>query len=258
MIGGCCSFVAMTAAGDQHSVSAPKPLRQHHFRPPPGSARLLLIRHGESEPVLAGVAVDLLDGQGDPGLAPLGEAQAQRVARRLRQVDLDAVYVSGFRRTVQSAAPLLADCAMSAVEVRELREVHLGEWEGGVYRQKVASGDALAVELFSRQRWDVIPGAERDEDFAERVQRALQKIGDAHADGTVAIFTHAGTIGQALSLATGSEPFAFIGADNGSISELVVWGKRWFVRRFNDTAHLEDLAELAPPSSGWPEQAARR
>ena len=35
-----------------------------------------------------------------------------------------------------------------------------------------------------------------------------------------------------------SRPFAFIGADNGSISEIVVHGDRLMVRRFNDAAHL--------------------
>ena len=45
-------------------------------------------------------------------------------------------------------------------------------------------------------------------------------------------------IGQALALASGSRPFAFLSADNGSISRLLVIGQRWIVRGFNDTAHL--------------------
>ena len=36
--------------------------------------------------------------------------------------------------------------------------------------------------------------------------------------------------------------FAFVGADNASISELVVHDGRQVLRRFNDTAHLD-----APP-----------
>ena len=38
-------------------------------------------------------------------------------------------------------------------------------------------------------------------------------------------------------------PFAFVTADNGSISRIVVSGNRWIIRGFNDTAHLE-----APPT----------
>ncbi len=169
-----------------------------------------------------------------------------------------AIYLSGFRRAAETAAPLIESLDIEPHIDPDLREVCLGDWEGGIYRQKVAEGDPLAVELFSRQRWDVIPGAEADEAFSERVSAAIQRIADAHPDQTVAVFTHAGTIGQALSIATRAEPFSFIGADNGSISELVVWGKRWFVRSFNDTAHLGDLEDQLPQEPGWPEQSARR
>lgn len=53
------------------------------------------------------------------------------------------------------------------------------------------------------------------------------------------VVVHGGVIGAIMAMATGAENFAFIGADNASISELVVLGDRWLVRRFNDTAHLD-------------------
>ncbi|MBV8959175.1 MAG: histidine phosphatase family protein, partial [Actinobacteria bacterium] len=40
--------------------------------------------------------------------------------------------------------------------------------------------------------------------------------------------------------------FAFTGADNASISQLVVHDARWIVRRFNDTAHLTSRLSTAP------------
>jgi probable phosphoglycerate mutase len=53
------------------------------------------------------------------------------------------------------------------------------------------------------------------------------------------VFTHGGVIGQALALATGSRPFAFNAADNASVSRVVVTADRWYVRTFNDSAHLD-------------------
>jgi probable phosphoglycerate mutase len=61
-------------------------------------------------------------------------------------------------------------------------------------------------------------------------------------DQRVVVFAHGGVIGEVLAHATGSEPFTFAGADNGSVSQIVVTGQRWIVRRFNDTAHLEDVS----------------
>ena len=53
------------------------------------------------------------------------------------------------------------------------------------------------------------------------------------------MFTHGGVIGEVFAQASRSvERFAFLGADNGSISHLVLHGDHWIVRRFNDTAHL--------------------
>ena len=46
----------------------------------------------------------------------------------------------------------------------------------------------------------------------------------------------------------GSEPFAFIAADNASLTHVVVTGERWIVRRFNDTGHLRtDLDRPVAP-----------
>ena len=54
------------------------------------------------------------------------------------------------------------------------------------------------------------------------------------------VVVHGGVIGQLLADTVGVQGFTFAGADNTSISELVVDAKgRWWLRRFNDTAHLD-------------------
>ena len=72
-------------------------------------------------------------------------------------------------------------------------------------------------------------------------------ISTAHPDQRVVVVSHGGVIGELVRAACdGGRPFAFVGADNGSISHLVATGDRWIVRRFNDTAHLEDIVDLDP------------
>ena len=60
--------------------------RQTRFRRPPGSTELLLVRHGESEPMIPGRPFPRVDGHGDPALAPEGERQAELLADRLAPV----------------------------------------------------------------------------------------------------------------------------------------------------------------------------
>jgi probable phosphoglycerate mutase len=226
---------------------AEKEYRQARFRKPPGATEILLVRHGESEPMVVGRPFPLVGGHGDPALAPDGEAQAERVADRLVSQRIDAIYVTTLRRTAQTAAPLAARLGLTPIVEPDLREVYLGEWEGELFRQRVAEGHPIALRMSAEERWDVIPGGEPKDAFLARVRGALERIAAAHADQRVAVFTHGGVIGQLLAHAVGTERgFAFVGADNGSISQLVLHGDRWILRRFNDTAHLTDGMDLDP------------
>ena len=228
----------------------PTEFRQTPYAPPPGATELLLVRHGASEPIRPGERFPIVDGHGDPALAPEGHEQAEAVARRLAVEKIDAVYTSGLRRTVQTAAPLAARLGLEPVVSPGLREVRLGEWEGGLFRQKVHENGPVAQRMWAEERWDVIPGAETNEALAARVTASLDEIVTAHAGGRVAVFVHGGVIAAALAQATSSRPFAFIGADNGSVSHLLVVEGSWVLRRFNDTAHLDPelTARSAPPA----------
>ena len=227
-----------------------KPIRQARFRRPPGATELFLVRHGESEPAVPDRPFPLVDGHGDPALAPEGHEQAAAVGRRLALEKIDAIYSTGLRRTEQTAEPLATALGLEPQVAPGLREVRLGEWEGGLFRQKVAENGPVARRMWAEERWDVIPGAESAEALSARVVPAVEAILEAHAGGRVAVFTHGGVINQILVHATRSRPFAFIGADNASVSHLVVIGDRWVVRRFNDTAHLDPVFTVrpAPPS----------
>ncbi|MCI2417637.1 histidine phosphatase family protein [Saccharopolyspora sp. K220] len=214
--------------------------RQAQFSAPAGATDILLIRHGESAPARPDRPFRLVDGQGDPELAPAGQEHAQRVAERLADEPLDAIYVTTLQRTAQTAAPLAARLGVTPRVEPDLREVHLGEWEGGVFRQKVAQRDPVIQRMHAEQRWDVIPGAESAESLRNRVRTAIERLAAAHPDQRIAVFTHGGVIGEVFALATDSRPLAFLGANNGSISQIVVTDERWIVRRFNDSTHVDD------------------
>jgi probable phosphoglycerate mutase len=216
--------------------------RQARFRLPPGATELLLIRHGESQASNPDDPFPLVDGHADPALDPNGHDQAQRLAARLARTRIDAIYVTTLRRTAQTAAPLAARRGLTPQVEPGLREVFLGDWEAGLFRKMVAERHPIAERMWAEERWDVIPGAESAAEFAARVGGAIRRLAAAHPDQVLAVIVHGGVIGQALALAADSRPFAFLGADNASISRLVVAGDRWIVRGFNDTAHLHEPA----------------
>ena len=102
-----------------------KPIRQARFRRQPGSTEVFLVRHGESEPAVKGESFPLVDGHGDPALAPEGHEHAERVADRLAGQGIDAIYVTTLRRTVETAAPLAARHAAELAAL-DAREKHIG------------------------------------------------------------------------------------------------------------------------------------
>ena len=217
----------------------PAAFRQQRYEVPAGATDLLLVRHGASEAYLDGMLFPLADGHGDPPLSAEGKEQAARVCARLAGADVDAIYVSNLRRTAETAAPLAGLLGLDPRVEADLREVYLGDWEGGLFRKMVAEGHPISLRMAAEERWDVIPGAEPAAELAARVRTAVERLAAAHPGQRVAAFTHGGVIGQALALASGSRPFAFLGAENTSISRIVVTGDRWIVRGFNDTAHLD-------------------
>ena len=220
--------------------------RQYRFSLPPGAADILLIRHGESQPVRADVEVPMLDGQADPPLDVRGREEAELVANRLADQHLDAIYVTPLQRTHETAAPLAQRLGLTPIVEPDLKEIFLGEWEGPAFRMHVSEGDPIALKMFEEERWDVIPGAETAEAFNTRLRRGITRIAEAHPDRRVAVFVHGGVIGAILAMATSSRPFAFIAADNASISHLVVQPGRWTLRRFNDTGHLHTDLDRPP------------
>jgi 2,3-bisphosphoglycerate-dependent phosphoglycerate mutase len=231
-----------SAARDEAEVP-PEGFRQHRFSPPPGATTVLLVRHGESAPAHPDRPFATRDGHGDPPLDPNGERQAELLAVRLQDEPISAIYVTTLQRTHQTAAPLATRLGLTPVEEPDLREVFLGEWEEGELRRRAANRDPIFEQIFRQERWDVIPGAEAQEEFDERVWRGFRRIVLAHPDERVVVVSHGGTIGQLLHRVTGSRRFAFSGADNASVSEVVADGQRIILRRYNDVAHLLPLLQ---------------
>ena len=187
---------------------------------------------------MEGETFELVEGQGDPPLSEAGRHQAELVGLRLAQEPFDALYVSTLQRTAQTAAPLVARCGMTPVVDADLREVFLGDWEGGLLRQKAADGDPLFERMLAEQRWDVCRGPSRARSSAvgcaPRSSASPGRIPVGASWSSVTVRPSA----RSWPRPPGRTPFAFVGPDNASISRIVVSPERWIIRGYNDTSHL--------------------
>lgn len=190
--------------GDQHGAAAREARVRGDTHP-----QVILLRHGEPDwSPGGGPSVN------DPGLTPLGHQQARAAAQSLARRRLDAIYVSPYRRSQETAAPLAEATGLEPVTVEGLAEV--GVAVDGLSQEEV---DRYFVEGTQRplaEHWDGWPGAETFHDFHDRVTAALRFVLSRHGmtpqrehDFTVwnregdaphiAIVAHGGTNAVALS-----------------------------------------------------------
>ena len=205
---------------------------------PEGAVDLTLVRHGESSAAIAGKLFPLFEGHGDPILHKNGLLQAEAVKEALKDYKFQKIYATDLRRTQQTLEPLAKHLNLPINIESGLREVYLGEWEGGLFRIKAASNDPSYQEFIKHQEWGKIPGAETNEQLFDRVRISLNRLYLSHSNEKILAVTHGGVISAIMAIASGSKALAFLGASNGSLSRVILDGSKIIIRTYNSCEHL--------------------
>ncbi|HEY6583413.1 MAG TPA: histidine phosphatase family protein [Gaiellaceae bacterium] len=158
---------------------------------------ILLARHGESDWNQAG----RWQGHADRPLTELGREQARALADRLEETELDAVYSSDLARAQETAEIVAATKEVAVTIDPELREVDVGSWSGLTR----AEAEQRFPEGFARwqaggEGWT---DGETYEELAERVVRAIRRIGAEHPAGRALVVAHGGSIRAVHAAALG-------------------------------------------------------
>ncbi len=202
--------------------------------------RILLARHGETE----WNKIGRVQGWTDIGLSAAGEAQAARLAERLRGTKLAGVYSSELSRARQTAAPIAAQHDTAVQTLPGLREKGYGKWEGLTREDLERDWAALWHQYHTLRVLEaVVPEGETWPEVCLRTVEALQTILAAHpgADETVLLVGHGGSA-RALVLEALQAPLPTLlrlHLDNASLSRLdfaALNDSR--VVFLNDTSHL--------------------
>jgi broad specificity phosphatase PhoE len=152
------------------------------------TARLLLIRHGES--VLG--AQNRYAGRLDPPLTQEGRRQVEGLRRRFLRFRVDYVFTSDLlrcRETVELLAPR-SDVACT----KRLREIDFGAWEGLTPSECLRMSPSVYRRWIEDPRSVAPPGGEPMVRFARRVLSFADRVAARFLGRTVAIVTHGGAI----------------------------------------------------------------
>jgi len=150
---------------------------------------LYLLRHGAIDRSKA----DCFIGQTDPPLSPEGRLQACSWRKELQNVAFTAAWASDLKRTTETAGIIFEERVKCVKTSKQLREIHLGEWDG-VPRDHVRK---VHAELWRARGKNLAefkpPGGESFRELQKRVVSQVMRIA-TDSSGKVCIVTHAGVI----------------------------------------------------------------
>jgi len=158
-------------------------------------ARVLYVRHGQSETNLRGV---FAGGNDDTPLTDLGREQAKNAGRELKGEKVDRIICSPLSRTYETARIIAKEIGFNPNKIQ--KDKRLQEYD-------IGSGNGMPVEGMTAAKMVSLPGTEDPQAFAQRVKEGLQAI--AGLEGVTVIVGHGG-VGRIIEcLRTNRNPAEF-------------------------------------------------
>ena len=220
------------------------------------TTRLYLVRHGATQ--LS--AEDRFAGDIGVDLSADGRSQAERLAVRVRDHSISAIYSSPLSRAVETARIIATGCGLEPRVSDGLREIHHGHWEG-LTRQEVETRFAAEYAAWEEDPFTFAPdGGESGVSVLARALPALREIVVRHAGLNVLAVSHKATIRLLLSSLLGFDPRGYRDRLDQAPACLNVLDFRDPVRArlmlFNDTSHYSDRPRTADRnlSKWWDER----
>jgi len=204
------------------------------------TTRLYMVRHGATQ--LS--AEDRFAGAVNVELSEEGKFQAGRLAERLADDSVKAVYCSPLTRTVQTAAILAVPHQLALIHEDGLREIHHGHWEG-MRRADVESQFPEEYAAWEEDPFTFSPqGGEAGVNVIARVLPVIRRIVLEHRGQNVIVVSHKATLRLLISSLLGFDARGYRDRLDQSPACLNVLDFKDPVRvrlmLFNDVSHYTD------------------
>ncbi len=200
------------------------------------TTKFILFRHGQTEWNVG----ERFRGHADLSLNETGLGQAQRIADRLKNESLAAIYSSPLRRARQTAQPL-ADALRIQVQTHEgLNDINFGALEGMTIEEAKQAFPEVAVMWLSRPGHVKFPKGDSLKKVRTRIQEMLDELSLKHDGQTIALVSHKVVCGAMLCAVLGLDVDALwqIQQDVACINRFDKRELGWVVTLVNDVDHL--------------------
>ena len=203
------------------------------------ATRVFMVRHGAT--VLS--AEDRFAGVTDVELSEEGREQARRLAERLSDEKIAAVYASPLGRTIETARILAAPHNLPVQRCDGFREISHGHWEG-MKRREVEEKFPDEMAEWEKDPYTFAPvGGESGLAVTARALPALIDLVRKHPGENILIVSHKATIRLLLSSLLGFDPRRYRDNLDQKPAALNIVDFRDPTRArltlFNDTSHYD-------------------
>jgi probable phosphoglycerate mutase len=200
---------------------------------------------------------DRFSGATDVPLSDAGRYQAQRLAERLADDRVVAVYCSPLQRTFETAAIVAKPHGLTPIARDGLREIDHGHWEG-LRRSDVEKRFAQEYASWEEDPFTFAPeGGESGLSVMARALPVIREVVQRHAGQNIAVVSHKATIRLLISSLLGFDARGYRDRLDQSPACLNVLDFKDPVRArlmlFNDVSHYADQppVEAARLSKWW-------
>jgi len=204
------------------------------------TTRIYMVRHGATQ--LS--AEDRFAGAVDVHLSDEGKFQATRLAERLADDSITAVYCSPMARTIQTATILASPHDVPVIHRDGLREIHHGHWES-MRRADVESQFPDEYAAWEEDPFTFAPlGGEAGVNVIARALPVIREIVLEHRGQNVLVVSHKATLRLLISSLLGFDARGYRDRLDQSPACLNVLDFKNPVRArlmlFNDVSHYTD------------------
>jgi len=212
----------------------------------PSVTRVFMVRHGAT----VASAEDRFAGATDIELSDEGREQTRRLAARLSEEKIAAIYASPLGRTVETARILAAPHNLELQTRDGLREINHGRWEQMTRREVEEKFPEEAAE-WEKDPYTFAPhGGESGLAVTARALPVLIDLVRHHAGESFLLVSHKATIRLLLSSLLGFDPRRYRDNLDQKPAALNIVDFRDATRArltlFNDTSHYDKTGRAIP------------
>lgn len=214
--------------------------------------RLIFVRHAEAE----GNYIREFHGWTDSEITPKGHIQAKLAADKLKDFDIDILYSSSLKRTVQTAQYISEAKGLPIIRTDKLKEINGGDWEGKRWDELPGLWPEEYDTWENKPHEHKMPNGETMKEFQKRLIEEVMYIINKNKGKNVCIVTHGTAIRSLMCIFHGLELTEMINVkwfDNTSITVIDYEDGKFSVVVEGDSSHLGSELSTLQNQEWWNE-----